>query len=294
MLRNMVRHPWLFCLNIVGTLVTSLFMGLVYHSMDRMTPGIQDRFASFFFIVLYLSLVSLSSIPIWREERVLFMRERSAGAYTTAAYFVSITLFDLIPMRVLPPVFLAVISYSMMGLRGGIEHRLQYWLVVTLCNVCSASMNMAVGAAFTSTSLANMVGSLAVLVNILFGGFLLSLHKLPRAIAWLSSLSYARYAFELLVVNEFADDEGYRLTPFCPPGANPADLPHKDVSGDDVLRIFYFQPANAASDTLNLALLICFWLAVTFLMLGPNEAPFRATFVLAVSVAMYLINSARL
>ena len=28
---------------------------------------------------LYLSLMSLSSLPIWRDERLLFMRERAAG-----------------------------------------------------------------------------------------------------------------------------------------------------------------------------------------------------------------------
>jgi ATP-binding cassette subfamily G (WHITE) protein 2 len=36
---------------------------------------------SLFFMMLYLTLMSLSSLPVWREDRLLFLRERANRVY---------------------------------------------------------------------------------------------------------------------------------------------------------------------------------------------------------------------
>lgn len=46
----------------------------------------------------------------------MLSRERDGGAYGTNAYFVAMLLFDLVPMRVLPPTFFAIFSYWSIGL----------------------------------------------------------------------------------------------------------------------------------------------------------------------------------
>ena len=51
---------------------------------------------------------SLSSLPVWREDRLLFLRERASGAYGTHAYFTSMVCFDIFILRVIPPVFFTV------------------------------------------------------------------------------------------------------------------------------------------------------------------------------------------
>lgn len=64
------------------------------------TAGIQNRLGVLFFLLLFLSLMALSSLPIWRDERLLFYRERAAGLYGTPAYFLAVVMFDLLPLRV--------------------------------------------------------------------------------------------------------------------------------------------------------------------------------------------------
>ncbi len=64
------------------------------------TSGIQNRLGVLFFLLLYLSLMALSSLPIWRDERLLFVRESVAGMYCTSAYFTAVVMFDLLPLRV--------------------------------------------------------------------------------------------------------------------------------------------------------------------------------------------------
>jgi hypothetical protein len=85
--------------------------------MRHTAPAPQDRFGSLFFQLLYLALMGLSSLPIWADDRLLFYRERTAGAYGTAAYFTAVVIGDVLPMRVLPPCFFVAISYWMIGLR---------------------------------------------------------------------------------------------------------------------------------------------------------------------------------
>ena len=53
-------------------------------------------------------------------------------------------------------------------------------------------MNMAIGAAAPSTAVANLLGSLAVLLSILFGGFLLSSTRMPSVVSWMAQLSFVR------------------------------------------------------------------------------------------------------
>ena len=85
-------------------------------------------------MVLALSLISLGSVPLWRQvrvarsvrpgggrsltwnaalapvpraqDRLLFLRERAAGAYSTGAYFAAALLCDVLPLRCgAPPLF---------------------------------------------------------------------------------------------------------------------------------------------------------------------------------------------
>jgi ATP-binding cassette, subfamily G (WHITE), member 2 len=262
-LRSLLRHPWLLAFAFGATLATAALLGAVYTNLDRATPGIQNRFAAFFFIILYLALVSLSSIPVWQAERGLFLRERAAGVYDTAAYVATSVTADLLFMRVLPPLLLAALAYPLMGLRAGAAHFAAFAAALVLASVAAAAMSMAIGAACASTSAANMLGSIAVLVNMLFGGFLMSLHALPWAADALSRLSLARYAYNILACAEFAGAQDFMLTPFTPPGVDPATLPHKDVSGDDILRIFYFRRGTLAADLCALVLLAAGYVALT-------------------------------
>lgn len=48
--------------------------GAVYSNLARDSGGIQNRLGSLAFMVLYLGVMGLSSLPIWRAERLLFIR----------------------------------------------------------------------------------------------------------------------------------------------------------------------------------------------------------------------------
>jgi hypothetical protein len=54
--------------------VPSACAGAVYSGLTRDSGGIQNRLGSLAFMTLYLGVMGLSSLPIWRAERLLFIR----------------------------------------------------------------------------------------------------------------------------------------------------------------------------------------------------------------------------
>ncbi|GFH16579.1 ABC2_membrane domain-containing protein, partial [Haematococcus lacustris] len=136
--------------------------------------------------------------------------------------------------------------------------------VLVVSNVTSASLSMAIGAALHSVAMANLVGSLALLLSMLFAGFLLSRNKMPGWIGWAANLSYA---FEALASNEFHGATDFRFTAFHQPGTPPELVPHIDVTGDDILNTFGFQVDGYWPDVRRLLLLCAVFLTATYLLL---------------------------
>lgn len=266
--RQSRRHPLLFALNASAALIMSLGLGAIFYDTGRDTGGIQDRFGSLFFTLLYLSLSSLSSLPVWRDDRLIFLRERSSGCYDTLAYFIAVVAFDILPLRLLPPALFSILSYPMIGLRSGFVPWCKNLLALTLHNIASAALSMAIGAAIpSSVAASNMAGSLVILGSSLLGGFLLSRSQMPLLLSLLASLSHVRYSYEALMTNEFHGAEGFRFTAFHHPGVKPDDIPHVDVNGDQILSTFGFQLETYRLDMAVLLGMTAVLMTATFLLL---------------------------
>ena len=93
----------------------------------------------FNFIVLFFSLLGMSSIGVLVQERQVFARERANGFYDTFVYALAkVIVCDVLPMRVLPPLFFGSIMYAQVGLNkvrthsyaGVVVCRMQEYAVV--------------------------------------------------------------------------------------------------------------------------------------------------------------------
>jgi hypothetical protein len=76
-----------------------------------------------------------------------------------------VVLFELLPLRVLPPFFFAIFSYWMIGLHPGCVACVLWfaWLLVA-GNVSATTLCMTIGAASPSNAVANLVRWGALLV----------------------------------------------------------------------------------------------------------------------------------
>ena len=233
-----VRSPLLITLNLISSLAIAFSVGFIFKNAGTDTSGIQKRMGSLFFILLYLSMISLGSIPVWHQERKVFLKEHSSGLYRIWTYFLAVVFNEFVLLRSLPPIAFCL-SYYLINLRGGVQssHILTFLTTLILCNCTLTGIVFVIGAATRKTSLANVIGSVVMLLSALFAGYLLNKSDMSKLISLLSHLSPLEYAFQILLVNEFHGlPKGYfHFTD--PSDKHSTGIP---VSGDTILITFGF------------------------------------------------------
>jgi len=285
-LKNLYRHPMLLFLNFVAASFMAVVVGAVYWNAGKDTPGIQNRMGSLFFITMYLALMSLSSLPLWDKDRLLFVRERASGVYGTTSYFAAVLIFDIIPMRILPPCFF-VLSYWMIGYRmapqgvwASLPYIGEFLMILILVNIVASTLSMLIGAAMPTASVANMVGGFIVLVASLLSGGFLSRKQMTSGTATtvvdtLSRLSYMRYGVEALLINEFHETDGYFFTVSYHCIQMSGKQPKAAVTGDVILETFGFSHSWTFFrwDLFMLVIFMVVNLALTYLLFKCRGRP---------------------
>lgn len=127
-----------------------------------------------FFLCALLGFGCLTSLQVLTTERILFLRERANGYYSPFTYFASKVLFDIVPLRVAPPLMLGIIIYPMVGLMPELTCLAKFLLVLVLFNLCAASVCLLIGITCKDLGVASLVSSLVMLFAMLFGGLLLN------------------------------------------------------------------------------------------------------------------------
>ena len=150
------------------TWLVGLLLGLTYRNVDTGIPGSQNRMGVLFFMVIYFTLVSMSSIGTFVAELDLFQRERARGYYSTLPFFAAKCLTDIVPFRVLPPMVFGAISYWLIGLQPDPVRFASFLIVLILTNVVATLICFAYAAWFGRVGPANLTAVLTFVFAMLF------------------------------------------------------------------------------------------------------------------------------
>jgi len=145
---------------------------------------------------------TLTSLNVFAQERTLFLRERANGYYSPITYFASKVLFDIVPLRIIPPIIMGTVLYPMVGLVTAWPIFFKFLLVLVLFNLAAAAICLFIGICCKDPGLGNLIGSLVMLFSLLLAGLLLNHDSIPKGALWLQKLSIFHYGFEALIVNE--------------------------------------------------------------------------------------------
>ncbi|UZP33910.1 hypothetical protein NXS19_001726 [Fusarium pseudograminearum] len=200
--KNLYRNPMLMLTHYAIAIVLAVFSGYLFYGLTDDIPGFQNRLGLFFFLLALFGFSTLTSLNVFATERLLFVRERANGYYAPATYFAAKVLFDIIPLRIIPPILMGSIIYPMTGLVADSTHFFNFILVLVLFNMAAAAVCLFIGIVCKDGSVANLIGSLVMLFSLLFAGFLLNHKATPKGALWLQTLSIFHYGFESLIVNE--------------------------------------------------------------------------------------------
>ncbi|KAK9477401.1 hypothetical protein V1514DRAFT_309256 [Lipomyces japonicus] len=200
--KNLYRNPMLLLTHYVIATILAILCGFLYFDITSDISGFQNRLGLFFFVLALFGFSTLTTLNVFASERQIFMRERANGFYVPFAYFASKVVFDIIPLRVFPPVLLGLIIYPLIGLNLEAHAMAKFLLVLMLFNLASAAVCLFIGVMIKDTGVASLIGSLVMLFSMLFAGLFLNRDSIPRSALWLQNLSLFHYGLEALVVNE--------------------------------------------------------------------------------------------
>jgi ABC-type multidrug transport system ATPase subunit/ABC-type multidrug transport system permease subunit len=200
--RNLYRNPMLMLTHYAIAILLAVLSGFLFYGLTDDIPGFQNRLGLFFFLLALFGFSTLTSLTVFASERLLFVRERANGYYSPLTYFAAKVVFDIVPLRIIPPIIMGAIVYPMVGLVPDAAHFFKFILILVLFNLAAAAICLFIGIVCKDHGVANLIGSLVMLFSLLFAGLLLNHNAIPKAALWLQALSIFHYGFESLIVNE--------------------------------------------------------------------------------------------
>ncbi|KAK9451406.1 uncharacterized protein V1518DRAFT_408468 [Limtongia smithiae] len=200
--KNLYRNPMLLVTHYGIAIVLSVLIGYLYFDITIDISGFQNRLGLFFFVLALFGFSTLTTLHVFASERIIFVRERANGFYVPISYFMSKVVFDIIPLRVFPPLLLGIIIYPLVGLNYDAHAMLKFLFVMTWFNLAAAAISLFIGVMIKDSGVAVLIGILVNLFNLLFAGLFLNKETMPAGAMWIQNLSIFHYAFEAMAVNE--------------------------------------------------------------------------------------------
>lgn len=187
--RNIYRNPLLMLTHYAVAILLAVLIGYLFYGLTDDLKGFQNRLGFFFFLLALFGFSALSSLTVFAPERLLFMRERAKGYYSPFSYYISKIIFDVVPLRLIPPLLMGCIVYPMTGLLPQGPEFGKFILLIVLFNLAAAIVCLFIGICIKNGGVANLVGVLFMLFSLLFGGFLLNHETIPKPVLWLQTVS---------------------------------------------------------------------------------------------------------
>lgn len=183
------------------------------------------------------------------KEKVIVNRERNANAYDTFSYFIAKYAIEM-PLNTVPSIWFSCIVYWMVGLN---PHRFGYFILILMLEAITCiSLGLAISAFMPTIEASLAFGPPMVIIALLFGGFYINISSLPIVANWIPYMSFLKWAFEALCINEFT---GEHFT--CKYDANGTPIGSCIKTGEQVLTALSF-----TDETINDA---CFGLGMVCL-----------------------------
>jgi ATP-binding cassette subfamily G (WHITE) protein 2 len=147
---------------------------------------------------IFAALVVINSFP---SERLLVLRERAAGTYYASAYFLAKVTAEVLLQLPIPVLFSAIV-YWLVGLQASAAKFFIFCGFMVLCNMAATSLALMVSTWCRTVDLSVSVLPMMLELARLFGGFFLSPANLPSYFVWLDALSYVKYTYIGISLNE--------------------------------------------------------------------------------------------
>ena len=250
-------------IKLILSIFFSALIGGIYSNIGYGQSSIQNRSGLFFFIAINTAFTSFSAVlNTFPKEKTIVWRERSGRAYDTVSYFVSKVLVE-IPLNIVPAIVYACILYWIVGLNAD---RFGYFILILMLHVVvTISLGLFISSFAPNVDAANAMGVPFLIIGIIFGGFYIDVKSLPIVANWIPYISFIRWTFQALLINEF---KGLEFDCDIQP-ANACIL-----TGEAYLEKVAFDGHTTAYAVFGMGMLLLCYLTMTFTSLVVNGLKF--------------------
>ena len=233
--RNIIRNPAVLWLRFAMYIGLSGMIGTVWwQAGDDLSAGeIANISGVLFFIAAFMAFMSISVLPAFLEDKAIFVKERSNGAYGVGSHSLAGMLVSL-PFIFLLSLAAGTTCYFCLALNPGDGRYFLFVmnLFVTLAVAESICLLIATVVPFFIVGIA--AGAFAFGAFMVVEGFFIKVDDIPAAWRWMHWVAFHSYSFANFMFIEF-DGRTIKADPDTIPPA-----PH-DFPGSEVLKQFEFE-----------------------------------------------------
>ncbi|KAJ1436410.1 P-loop containing nucleoside triphosphate hydrolase [Sesbania bispinosa] len=201
---NSRRMPELFGIRLGAVMVTGFILATMFWQLDNSPKGVQERLGFFAFAMSTTFYTTADALPVFLQERYIFMRETAYNAYRRSSYLVSHALVAL-PSLVFLSLAFAATTFWAVGLDGGVSGFLFYFLIIFASFWAGNSFVTFLSGVVPHVMLGYTIVVAILAYFLLFSGFFINRDRIPSYWIWFHYLSLVKYPYEAVLQNEFDD-----------------------------------------------------------------------------------------
>ncbi|EYU19905.1 hypothetical protein MIMGU_mgv1a026629mg [Erythranthe guttata] len=229
---NSRRMPELFGVRLGAVMVTGFILATMFWRLDNSPRGVQERLGFFAFAMSTTFYTCADALPVFLQERYVFMRETAYNAYRRSSYVVSHSLVALPSLLFLSLAFAATTFWAV-GLDGGFFF---YFLIIFASFWAGSSFVTFLSGVVPHVMLGYTIVVAILAYFLLFSGFFINRDRIPAYWIWFHYLSLVKYPYEAVLQNEFEDPvkcfvRGIQIFDNTPLGSVPNALKVKLLDG---------------------------------------------------------------
>ncbi|GLC35641.1 hypothetical protein PLESTB_000000400 [Pleodorina starrii] len=272
MLINNWRNIAVFWLRLGMYVMLCICIGTIYLKLGHDWVGTYSRASMMFFVVAFLTFMSIAGFPAFVEDMAVFIRERLNGYYSVGTFALANTLASA-PFIFGIAIISSAIVYWLVGLNDNGDRFVFFFVNLYVSLTVVESLMMAI-AAVVPHYLMGIAGGAGIMgMFMLVCGFFQPVGELPAPV-WrypLHYMSYHSYAFAGFMHNEFDRTSGwlcpcYNQAGGCGPAYNETNV--CTMTGSEILSYWTINGLNKWVDVgIQCAMIAIyrglFWLALS-------------------------------
>ncbi|KAJ0979407.1 hypothetical protein J5N97_014881 [Dioscorea zingiberensis] len=201
---NNRRTPELFGIRLGAVLVTGFILATIFWQLDNSPKGVQERLGFFAIGMSTMFYTCADALPVFLQERYIFMRETAYNAYRRSSYVLSNAIVGL-PSLLLLSIAFAATTFFAVGLAGGASGFFFFFLIIFASFWAGSGFVTFLSGVVSHVMLGYTVVVAILAYFLLFSGFFINRDRIADYWIWFHYLSLVKYPYEAVLLNEFDD-----------------------------------------------------------------------------------------